>query len=137
MTADLGIDCDSDEYKFITGYAGIMVVVLPVAVPITMYMVLRSHRVAIESRATRKGTDEDLGLEHLTLWFSRNDPLFWWYSVVDMTRRLIFTSIIMLIPLPTVQMQVALMFAVVSVALSREVGAHWFASSDYLQYFCR
>jgi hypothetical protein len=137
MTADLGISCDSDEYKFITSYAGLMVVILPLGVPIMMYMLLRSHRVAIESRATRKGTDEELGLDHLTLWFSRNDPLFWWYSIVDMMRRLIFTSIIMLSTSPTVQMQVALMVAIISVALSREVGAHWFASSDYLQYFCR
>ena len=54
-----------------------------------------------------------------------------------MVRRLAFTSLIMLIEAPTVQMQVALTVAIAGVALSREVGAHWFASSDYLQYFCR
>ena len=133
----ISISCTSDKYTFTTGYAGLMVIILPVGVPITMYAILRSHCVAIESRATRKGADEDLGLEHLTMWFSRNDPLFWWYSIFDMVRRLAFTSLIMLIDAPTVQMQVALLVAIVGVALSREVGAHWFASSDYLQYFCR
>ena len=67
MTADLSIECKGDKYNFITGYAGLMVAILPVGVPITMYAILRSHCVAIESRATRKGTDEDLGLEHLTM----------------------------------------------------------------------
>lgn len=137
MTANLSISCKSDQYTFISGYAGLMVAILPVGVPLTMYTILRSHRVAIESRATRKGTDEDLGLEHVTVWFSRNDPLFWWYSIFDMVRRLAFTSLIMMIEAPTVQMEVALVVAIAGVALSREVGAHWFASSDYLQYFCR
>ena len=100
-------------------------------------MILRSSREQLESRATRKGKGEgeDLGLDHLTLWFSRSDPLYWWYSVVDMERRIVFTSMILLIPCDF-QMQIAFLLAVCSIVLSREVGAWWHASSDYLSYYC-
>ena len=51
-----------------------------------------------------------------------------------MERRLLFTSILLLFD--QYQMQLAFMLAVCFVALSREVGAWWYASSDYLSYYC-
>ena len=52
-----------------------------------------------------------------------------------MERRLLFTSTLLLFPL-NVQIQIAIAFAVSTTALSREVGAWWDASSDYLSYLC-
>ena len=52
-----------------------------------------------------------------------------------MARRIAFTSLVLLLD-QHYQAPVAMLLAVSSVALSREVGAWWFASSDYLSYLC-
>ena len=69
------VDCDSDEYTIITLYAGVMLVMLPVGVPLTMHAILRANKNAIEARTTRTGNEE---LEHLAVWFAPFKPNKWW-----------------------------------------------------------
>jgi hypothetical protein len=69
------VDCASDEYTSITSYAGVMLVLLPVGVPLTMHAILRANKDAIEARTTRTGGEE---LGHLAVWFAPYKPTKWW-----------------------------------------------------------
>jgi len=75
LAADLSVSCDSDEYTSITSYAGVMLALLPVGVPLTMHATLYASKGAIQARATRTG---DAELEHLSVWFAPYKPEKWW-----------------------------------------------------------
>ena len=75
LTADMRVECYSEEHDSITSYAWLMLVLLPVGVPIAMHMILRMNKVAIEARQTRIGDEE---LEHLAVWFAPYKRDKWW-----------------------------------------------------------
>ena len=76
LAADMSIDCSSSDYEFLRAYAMVMVVALPLGVPIVMHNILSAHREAIKTRTSQRG--EDVGLDHLSLWFSSYKPDKWW-----------------------------------------------------------
>lgn len=94
LAADMNISCDSEEYKFITACASLMVVALPIGVQLGMYLAMRKHKVKIENRITRVGIidawevfhDEELEIEHLVTWFGQWEPKRWSFAFVDMVR---------------------------------------------------
>ena len=75
MTADMRVECDSDEHASITSYATLMLGLLPVGVPLAMHGILWMNRHAIETRNTRTGDEE---LEHLAVWFAPYKRDKWW-----------------------------------------------------------
>mmetsp|Transcript_64638 Transcript_64638/g.179538 ORF Transcript_64638/g.179538 Transcript_64638/m.179538 type:complete len:873 (+) Transcript_64638:2717-5335(+) len=145
LAADMNISCDSEEYKFITAYASLMVVALPIGVQLGMYLAMREHKVKIENRITRVGIidawevfhDEELEIEHLVTWFGQWEPKRWSFAFVDMSRRILFTSLMFAIPSTTTQLQLGFLAAVATTYHYRESGPAWDGSSDHLHYYCR
>ena len=75
LTADMRVDCDSEEHAVITSYALLMLLLLPVGLPLLMHAILRANSGAIESRKTRTGGEQ---LEHLAVWFAPYKADKWW-----------------------------------------------------------
>ena len=75
LTADMSVDCDSDEYTAIIAWAGVTLVMLPVGVPAVMHWVMYKNRDAIEARDTRNGGND---LKHLAVWFAPYKRDKWW-----------------------------------------------------------
>ena len=75
LTADMSVDCDSDEYTAITIWAGVTLGMFPVGVPAFMHWVMYKNKDKIGGRVLRAG-DEDI--EHLAVWFEPYKPDKWW-----------------------------------------------------------
>ena len=143
MSADLTIQCYhegemTDTYKAITTYSILMAFILPIGGTLTMFLLLWTNRELIKNREFQEGDDD---ISFLKVWFLQYDPIYWWYGILDMCRRLTFTSALMFVNSPVdggrgTQILIALILALCQVLVLRETGPYWDAPLDYLAYFC-
>ena len=77
----------------------------PIGAPLALYMLLYQHRARLnppgmeEAEAIEwRNKDEVLAAEPVTQFSITYRPIFWWYEVYNMARRLLLTSVVLAFP---------------------------------------
>ena len=82
LKADMTVSCSSNEFKAITLYVWVSILVYPFGVHCLELMVLRSNRAEIKAGRA----------QHLSFLFQPFSPDYYYYEVVDSVRRIMLTS---------------------------------------------
>ena len=89
LARDFRVDCQSQRYEDYQIYAGAMIAVYPVGIPLHYATLLWSNRVALQS-----GDAEAVERTHLSFLVGSYKQEFFWFEVLDVLRRLLLGSII-------------------------------------------
>ena len=112
LKVDYSIDCDSDEHALFEAYAGVMILIYPVGIPLMYFVLLFSKRAMLdpgqEKFAHELGSEQeglekaimerkrlerdDPGLESLSFLYGAYEPQCYWFEVVETLRRLLLTG---------------------------------------------
>ena len=132
LAADMQLDCESNEYKFMRNYAQVMVVCFPFGVPFFLWFIMYTRRDEIMQRETREGGDE---LSSLSFLFGLYAPNFYWMSVMDLARRLALSSFLLFMT-PAYQILVALTISITFTVACRELRVFYEGHLDLVYYIC-
>ena len=92
-------------------------------------MLLFKERRSITTRLSRSG---EARLSHIAFLYRLYAPRMWWLSIVDLFRRLMLSSLLMLISNTTGQLAWALAVSIVFAAGFKEIEPYYESSSDEL-----
>lgn len=127
LLADMQIDCSSNTYDFVVGYASVAVLIWPIGVPLGLFMLLWPQRHRLDPKAETEVEalqirEEDTELSHsiaLIMW-RKYRPRYWWYEVFDMMRRLCLTCFVLVFRRPGLMISFALGVAMLTTVIQRE-----------------
>lgn len=109
LRADYTIECDSPTHKAFQVYAGVMILVYPVGIPLAYAMVLYANRRVLRDPWERQVDDHVNTIEDL---WSPYRPECYMYEVLECTRRVSLTGVIVFIyPNTAAQVAVTLVLA--------------------------
>jgi hypothetical protein len=92
MVSDQSLSCDTEEHKSYGMYAGFMVFVYPLGIPLLYFGLLWKDRKQLRVKQER---DKNTSLMKTGfLWDEYNDK-YWWFEVFDSLRRLSQTGLLM------------------------------------------
>merc|ERR1711871_14109 len=91
--AQMSIGCDSAMYAAFQPYVVVMIVVYPIGIPLTYLWLLWRHRKNLKQRESVRDTDESI--QGISFLWSQYTPKAWWFEMVEMPRKLILTSVLM------------------------------------------
>jgi len=93
---DYSIDCYSTRYINYMLYAGLMILVYPIGIPLTYYLLLRQHRFTLSSaEAIAREQKEDYPtIGHLIFLVESYKPEYYYFEVIEVVRRLLLASVI-------------------------------------------
>ena len=116
LRADYRIECDSPEHRAFQVYAGIMILVYPVGIPLFYsYLLYRNRRVLMD-KAIRETSPQVQAFSDL---WAPYKPRRLYYEVVECLRRTSLTGVVVFIfPNTAAQVAVTLMIAFLFVVLS-------------------
>jgi hypothetical protein len=77
LRADYSIDCDSDVHSKYVAFAGCMIVVYPVGVPLLYLAALWSHKEEVSDAQLRESSYAKS--KHLAFFYADYRPQFWWW----------------------------------------------------------
>ncbi|CAM9436268.1 unnamed protein product, partial [Ectocarpus fasciculatus] len=102
LVADYSINCDTDVHKNYEIYAGFMIIVYPIGIPIFyFYLLVSNHKYVNPSAALVVREDEKMlsytEIQHLSFLYENYAPKRWYFEVLDCFRRLLLTAIPVLI----------------------------------------
>ena len=153
LQADHGISCDSPSYKKWSVYAGIMVFIYPVGIPLLYFAELWYHRKAINPDVSAgappagltimtekdvqelkiKRRSEDKSIQHLEFLFRDYEPRTYLFIVFECVRRLALTGMLIFIfPGSASQIVVGLFVAVFSQLIIAAAGPYHEDQDDTL-----
>jgi hypothetical protein len=135
LKADFSLDCLSSQYSIFSVYAGLMIVVYPVGIPLLYFFLLFRKRKLLmagqvereKEEGRRKGLleealvkrDENEGkdpaLEALSFLYESYEPKYWWFEIFETMRKLTLTGFLVFIaPGTTAQVVVSLVMSMVA-----------------------
>ena len=158
MTVDHRIEWESEERETAQALAGTIIAIFPVGVPLGLFILLFVNRDRIMQRQTRSG-DEALAhigrsklipaepkcrsIKFLTkpilppaFLFELYQPKYWYLPVVDILRRLMLTSGLLVIEDTIIQLLVALAVSVAFMVVFREWKPFYELETDGVSYVC-
>ena len=95
LIADYAINCDESSYSLFAAYAGVMMVVYPIGVPVLYgWLLVRKKEHITQPVAEREEDNELAGLAFL---FDQYKPKYWYFEVVVTVLRLLLTGVLGLI----------------------------------------
>ena len=114
MRDDYSISCDSSRRAAVVLYAGLMVCVYPLGVPLAYAVLLRRRRdrlnppvdrglsraAALEAQLAAR--DGDPTIKALTFLFDVYEPEYWWWEIYESLRRVACTGVLVLFPVNSV-----------------------------------
>ncbi|CAM9924542.1 unnamed protein product, partial [Ectocarpus sp. 4 AP-2014] len=124
LRADYSLECYTPEHKLYRGYAGIMILVYPIGIPLLYAWLLFRHRHRIyPKQALRDGVSPerrlvDKKIAHTVLLWQAYRPSRYYYEVIECARRLLLTGcLVFILPNSAGQAGVACVLSVATVAL--------------------
>jgi hypothetical protein len=99
LRADYSIDCKAPERTAWIAFAVLMVFLYPIGVPLWFFVILRKEMKKINP----PGEDRELicaqrdvnpDIAHLRVLFYAYEPVFWYWEVVELGRKLMVTSVV-------------------------------------------
>ena len=97
LQADYSISCNSSRYLWGRNYAIGMVFLYPIGVTGFYFWLLYRNRKTIKNRKSSSCSEEDLkSIEALEFLFNSYEPRYWYWEVVETTRRILLTGIMVL-----------------------------------------
>ena len=111
LRADYGISCNTKTYTFFKFYAGVMVFIYPIGIPVTYAIALFKARKNIQNPVEIRDADE--AVASLAFLFDSYKPKFWWFEIFETVRRLSLTGALgALMPGTVTQMTVGVLLCV-------------------------
>jgi hypothetical protein len=90
LRADYSISCKTSKYQLFKIYAGIMILLIPIGIPVTYFVVLWRRRQRIKQTVEEREKDEELS--SVAFLFESYKPQFWWFEIFETCRRLALTG---------------------------------------------
>jgi len=92
LIADLSIECNSAKHRAVELFAGFMIIVYPIGIPLVFLALLATKRDRINPRADSEllaysQRAADATLSPLRILFDSYRPAVWWFEVLDLVRR--------------------------------------------------
>ena len=117
LIADYSINCNSASYSTFAAFAGLMLVVYPLGIPLMYSWLLVQKKEKIKKEVRVREADEDLiGIEFL---FDNYRPECWYFEIVVTVLRLMMTGVLGLIePGSATQLSCGMMMAIVGMLVS-------------------
>lgn len=99
LTADMSISCQSDYYRSWRVYAAFMILVYPLGIPLSYFLVLYKNRREISTRqeiVQNAPDDTKLSMQVAGIAFlwQAYRPNAWYWEVVETTRRILLTAVL-------------------------------------------
>eukprot|EP00903_Cladosiphon_okamuranus_P009052 g8654.t1 len=124
LRADYSLVCDTDEHNKYKIYAGVMILVYPIGIPLLYAWQLFKHRHRIyPKQALRDGVSPerrlgDKKIAHTVVLWEAYRPCRYYYEVIECARRLLLTGcLVFILPNSAGQAGVACVLAVVTVCV--------------------
>ena len=131
LTADYRIECDSSEHQAFQVFAGIMILVYPVGIPLFYGYLLYKNRRALKSRDEGKREASARVQSFYDLWAPYKPGRFY-YEVIECGRRMSLTgAVVFIYPNTAAQVAVTLVIAFSFVVVSERLAPYvskWDAS---------
>lgn len=125
LRADYRIECDSSKHRALLVYAGIMILVYPVGIPLLYSFLLYRSR-AILRKPER---DQSAEVSSMSDLWAPYKPERYYYEVIECARRILLTGVVVFIyPNTAAQVAVTLVLAVVFTVFSEHLcpyGSCW------------
>jgi hypothetical protein len=142
LIADYSISCNTDEHKFYTVYASVMVLVYPIGVPSVYLWLLRVEKDKVNPRTELVVRDDERHLvsesviqqekiklrdsyqeiKYISFLYETYQPRRWYFEIIDCFRRLSLTAVPVLILRGTIaQIVLVLLFSLACVAAYTEL----------------
>jgi len=117
LIADYSINCNSASYSTFAAFAGLMLVVYPLGIPLMYSWLLVQKKEKIKKEVRVREADEDLiGMEFL---FDNYRPECWYFEIVVTVLRLMMTGVLGLIePGSATQLSCGMMMAIAGMLVS-------------------
>lgn len=100
LMEDYSVDCDSPRYRAYVGFAGIMIFIYPIGIPLMYAALVWQHKKTLISKPAliREEKNGFPTVGHIRFLFQAYKPDVYFFEVVDCFRRLTLASIIGLLP---------------------------------------
>ncbi|CAN0225585.1 unnamed protein product, partial [Scytosiphon promiscuus] len=111
LRADYRVECDSSRHQAFQVFAGIMILVYPVGIPLFYGYLLYKNRVALKSEDKGK-RDTSPGVQRISELWAPYKPERFYYELVECVRRMSLTGVVVFIfPNTAAQVAVTLIIA--------------------------
>lgn len=108
LRADYGILCTDAKHRALQVYAGVMIMVYPVGIPLLYGVLLFQHRAVLADASADKTAAEPIA----SLWEAYRPERFY-YEVIECGRRIMLTGVVVFIyPNDAAQIAITILFAV-------------------------
>lgn len=126
LRADYRIQCDSPRHKALQVYAGLMIVVYPIGIPLFyIFLLFREHKTLVKGR----GREARLSRQSTSTLRKPYRPSVFYYEVVECSRRIMLTGVVVFIyPNTAAQIAVTIIIAFSFVLVSewlRPYASRW------------
>jgi len=93
MMSDQSVDCGTSEHMLYQTYAGVMMFVYPIGIPVLYFVLLYKNREKLHTN----DRDDDEGLHHIAFLWDCYEPQLWWFEIFDCVRRLSLTGLLVFV----------------------------------------
>jgi hypothetical protein len=90
LRADYSIDCDADVHSNYVVFAGCMIVLYPLGVPLLYLATLWQHKKEVSDAQLRESTYAKS--KHLAFFYADYRAEFWWWEIVVLVKKLLLTG---------------------------------------------
>ena len=137
LKVDFSLNCDSSDHKFFKVYAGLMIIIYPIGVPLMYFYLLWSKRDMIDPGQERnegkmdeeealqaalkcreENEEADPTLKSLSFLYAAYEPKYWWFEVFETIRKLALTGLLVfLVPGTAAQIVISLAMCMFSMRI--------------------
>jgi len=137
LKVDFSLDCQSPEHTFYKTFAGLMVCVYPVGIPLMYFILLFRTRQQLKAGQVKKekemsrdsaleealkkreeNEEKDKTVKALSFLYDSYQPKFWWFEIFETLRKLALTGFLVFIaPGTTAQVVVSLVMSIVALVV--------------------
>lgn len=122
LRADYRIECDSSKHRFLQIYAGVMIVVYPVGIPLFYATLLFKNR---EVLMDADGREHDTRVKSATDLWKPYKPDRFYYEVIECGRRILLAGVVVFIyPNTAAQLAVTLVMTVFFIFVSEALAPY-------------
>ena len=136
LVADLGLSCKSDTHQAFVLYSVLMVLVYPVAVPLTFHLWLRQFKDQLDDKSCpqdimiqERKANEALRRHPIGNTALRYKPRFWWFTSLSVVRRLALTSLVLVFTQPAQMLIFVLLVSLLLLVVEREAEPYLHSST--------
>lgn len=122
LRVDYRIECDSSKHRLFQVYAGIMILVYPVGIPLVYAFLLYKNRRVLRNKVERQTSPQVQPISDLWVPYK---PERWFYDVIECLRRTSLTGVVVFIyPNTAAQVAVTLVIAFAFAILSESLAPY-------------